>query len=96
MSLCGRPTGDAVGKLRNGKAGRASGILPEMVKVAVCEEVFMSALMERIHGVWRKGSVPSDRRDAILVPIPKKGDLSCCDNWCGISLLDMVGLEYCR
>ncbi len=44
----------------------------------------MSALMERIHGVWRKGSVPSDWRDAILVPIPKKGDLSCCDNWGGI------------
>ena len=87
---------DAVGKLRNGKAGGASGILPERVKVAVCEEVFMSALMERIHDVWRKGSVPSDWRDTILVHIPKKGDLSCCDNWCGISLLDVVGKVVAR
>ena len=29
--------------------------------------------------------------DAILVPIPKKGDISSCDNWRGISLLDVVG-----
>ena len=25
------------------------------------------------------------------MPIPKKGDLSNCDNWRGISLLDVVG-----
>ena len=28
--------------------------------------------------------------DAILVPVPKKGDLTMCDNWRGISLLDVV------
>ena len=27
----------------------------------------------------------------VLVPVPKKGDLSCCDNWQGITLLDVVG-----
>jgi len=37
--------------------------------------------------------VPRDWSDAVLIPIPKKGDLSSCDNWRGISLglLDMVG-----
>ena len=35
---------------------------------------------------------PSEEwRDAMLVPIPKKGDLMLCDNWWGISLLDVVG-----
>ena len=29
--------------------------------------------------------------DAILVPIPKKGNLSSCDNWRSIALLDVVG-----
>ena len=29
--------------------------------------------------------------DAELIPIPKKGDLSHCDNWRGIALLDVVG-----
>ena len=35
--------------------------------------------------------VVRDWQDALVVPIPKKGDLRCCDNWCGISLLDVVG-----
>ena len=48
-----------VGKLKNGKAGGASGILPEMVKAASCEEAFMSALMELMHDVWRIGEMPS-------------------------------------
>ena len=30
-------------------------------------------------------------RDAILLPIPNKGDLTRCDNWWGISLLDTMG-----
>ena len=31
-----------------------------------------------------------------MVPIPKKGDLHFCDNWCGISLLDVVGKLLAR
>jgi len=30
-----------------------------------------------------------DWRDALIVPVPKKGDLLSCDNWRGISLLDV-------
>ncbi len=32
----------------------------------------------------------------MLVPIPKKGNLSCCDNWRGISLLDVAGKVTAR
>ena len=32
----------------------------------------------------------------MLVPVPKKGDLSCCGNWRGISLLDVVGKVVAR
>ena len=28
--------------------------------------------------------------------MPKKGDLSCCDNWRGISLLDVMGKLFAR
>ena len=34
--------------------------------------------------------------DAILIPIPKKGNLKCCDNWRGISLLEVVGKVVAR
>ena len=32
-----------------------------------------------------------DWQDAVVVLIPKKGDLKQCDHWRGISLLDVVG-----
>ena len=41
--------------------------------------------------IWESSCEPQDWRDAELVPIPKKGNLSSCDNWRGISLLDVVG-----
>ena len=34
--------------------------------------------------------------DAILVAVPKKGDLNLCDNWRGISLLDVVGKVFAQ
>ena len=46
--------------------------------------------------MWRERRVPSDWYDAVLVPIPKKGDLSKCDNWRGIALLDVVGKVVAR
>ena len=47
--------------------------------------------MELFGDVWRDGCVPREWADASLIPIPKKGDLSQCDNWRGIALLDVVG-----
>ena len=44
-----------------------------------------------MHAVWRESKVPSEWSDTVLVPIPKKGDLSSCDNWRGITLVDVVG-----
>ena len=35
--------------------------------------------------------MPEEWRDALIVPIPKKGDLIQCDNWRGISQLDVTG-----
>ena len=41
--------------------------------------------------VWQEGCVPQEWKDDLVVPIPKKGGLSLCDNWRGISLLDIGG-----
>ena len=43
-----------------------------------------------------KRSVPSDWSDAVLIPIPKKGDLSHYDNWRGISLLNIIRKDVAR
>ena len=41
-------------------------------------------------------SVPQDWKDALLIPVPKKGDLSLFDNWRGISLLEVVGKVFAK
>ena len=35
--------------------------------------------------------MPKEWYDALLIPVPKKWDLTKCDNWRGISLLDIIG-----
>ena len=69
----------AVGKMRNGKAGVQSGILPEMVKVACYDEDFLSKLFELVKDILEISCVPSAWRDSILERISKKA-ISLCDN----------------
>ena len=83
-------------KLKNGKAGGSSRILPEMVKAGCCTKEFLTLLLDLVHTAWEEQRVPRDWSDAILIPIPKKGDLSICDNWRGISLLEVVGKVVAR
>ena len=82
--------------MKCGKASGETGILPEMLKAACCTEECMKRLLELVSDVWRVCKVPTDWCDAVLVPIPKKGDLSSCDNWRGIALLDVVGKVVAR
>ena len=81
----------ALKKLKNGKAGGSSNILPEMVKAARGAGDFGNLLLDLVCSVWEERRVPREWADAILVPIPKKGDLRNCDNWRGIALLEVVG-----
>ena len=79
----------ALSKLKNGKAAGSSGILPEMLKYG-CSD-FVGLLKDLLNEVWLERRVPQEWVDAILVPIPKKGNLHSCDNWRGVALLDVVG-----
>ncbi len=36
------------------------------------------------------------QKDALIVPIPKKGDITVCDNRRGISLLDIGGKLFAK
>ena len=67
-----------------------------MLKAACCNDECIKRLLELVSNVWRECKVPADWCDAVLVSIPKKGDLSSCDNWKGIALLDVVGKVVAR
>ena len=75
------------------KAGGVDSFLPDILK---CGGPLLDYILKLFHAVWKEKCVPSEWRDALLVPVPKKGDLSCCDNWRGISLLDVMGKLFAR
>ena len=87
---------NAAGKLQRGKAAGRSGILPEMVKACCGDAEFLNLLLDLVHTAWQEQKVPKEWTDAVLIPIPKKGDLSNCNNWRGIALLEVVGKVVAR
>ena len=69
----------ALSRLKVTKAGGLSGILPEMI---LCGgPALHSRLLTLMEAVWRKGEVFKDWKDAVILPVPKKGNLQSCDNW---------------
>ena len=84
----------ALAKMKRRKAGGKTGILPELVLFGGA--ILWDRLLELMQVMWRKEEVVADWRNAVVVPIPKKGDLQRCDHWRGISLLDVVGKVFAR
>ena len=83
----------APGKLNNGKAPGSSNVLPEVLKVAMKDGALV---LDLVKAVWKDKCVPQEWVDAILIPIPQKGNLCCYDNWWGIALLDVMGKVVAR
>ena len=84
----------ALSKLKNGKASGKTGILPELIKYGGAE--LWNRVLDLVKVVWEEEAVVRDWKDATIIPIPKKGNLQVCDNWRGISLLDVVGKLFAR
>ena len=99
MSLISLPTMEevlvSIKQLTSGKAPGADGIPPDIYKhggTAIAEKLL--ALFTQI---WEEGVVPQAFRDADLVHLYKnKGDIKCCDNHRGISLLCIAGKILAR
>ena len=85
MSLC---------RLKERKAAGGIGISHEMNLAGPVE--LRDRILTLMKQMWAEGTVVRDWKDAEIVPIPKKGDLRMCDNWRGISLLDVVGKMFVR
>ena len=45
--------------------------------------------------VWNSETVPDEWRKGMIVRLPKKGDLSNCNNWQSITLLSVRGKVLC-
>ena len=82
----------ALGALKSGKCGGKNGLAPEQVKRV--GTVYQEYVLELFEEVWVSGVVAKAWVDVVIVAMPKKGDLKECDNWRGISLLDVVGKVF--
>ena len=58
-------------RLKLQKAGGKNGVLQEMIKS--CGSHIMDNICDLFHTVWMEERVPAEWRDALVVPIPKKG-----------------------
>ena len=85
---------EALSKLKVRRAGGKSDILPELILYG--GPYLWDRVLKIMEQMWEDGKVVKDWQDALVVPIPKKGDLRKCDNWRGISLLDVVGKIMAR
>jgi len=76
------------------KAGGLSGIEPKLILFG--GPVLQDRLLALMRRVWDESRVVDAWNDVLIVSVPKKGNLQSCDNWRGISLLDVVGKIFGR
>jgi len=79
----------AIRALKKNKSPGSDGITAEMLQAGG------EPLARQIHMLcnksWHEGTIPEEWGRSILVPIPKKGDLSNCSNYRTISLINHTG-----
>ncbi|GFS10575.1 LINE-1 retrotransposable element ORF2 protein [Elysia marginata] len=83
----------AIAKSKSNRAPGEDRIIADMLKA----DPSMSAkgLVGLFNKVWTEEKVPDAWIKGILIKLPKKGDLSQCNNWRGINLLSVTGKIFC-
>ena len=77
----------ALTQLKNGKAVGLYNINPEELKVD--PKISVEMLYPLLEKIWKEEKIPEDWEAGLIIKIPKKGDLSNCNNWRGITLLSI-------
>ena len=76
--------------LKTLKSGKATGLDSISVEELKADpETTITKLHRIFEMIWERDEVPQDWKESLIVKIPKKGDLSKCGNWRGISLLSV-------
>ena len=82
----------AIRALKRNKSPGSDGITAELIQTGG------EPLARQIHNLcnkaWNEGTIPEEWGKSILVPIPKKGDLSNCSNYRTISLINHTGKVF--
>ncbi|VDP20585.1 unnamed protein product [Schistosoma margrebowiei] len=84
----------ATRKIKSGKAAGPDNIPAEALKSDIEETTNMPHLL--FTKIWEEEQVPMNWKEGHLVKIPKKGDLSKCENYKGTTLLSVPGKVFNR
>ena len=84
----------AIHRLKNGKSPGIDAISAEMLKCSENDAVKQLHLL--FNSIWKDQCVPEDWKKSLIVKVPKKGDLTECDNYRSISLLSVPSKILCR
>ena len=69
------------------KAAGSDNIPVEVLKV---DPHAMAVILPLFQDIWQKVKFCKEWKERIIIKVPKKGDLSQCINWQGVTLLVMV------
>jgi hypothetical protein len=72
---------------KSGKTPGMDNICPEMLKLDI--ETTVNLLHSLLTEIWKEKKFPTDRKEGLIIKIPKKGDITKCHNWRGITLLSI-------
>ena len=93
---CSAPTKEeiqnSIKPLRNGKAAGPDNIPAEALRVRTNVEL----LYPLFNNIWEEERVPTQWKEGYLIKLPKKGDLSSCSNYRGVTLLSIPGKVFNR
>lgn len=78
----------AIKNLKSRKAPGPDGLYIELFKADV--DLVTSHLHPIVSHLWETGEIPAEMKEALLIKLPKKGDLSLTKNWRGITLQNSI------
>ncbi|CAH8291906.1 unnamed protein product [Schistosoma rodhaini] len=84
----------AIRQVKSGKAEGPDNIPAEALKANVTATAKILHIL--FSKIWDEVQVPTDWKEGLFINIPKKGDLSKCDNYRGITLLSIPGKVFNR
>ena len=76
---------NAMKDMKNGKAAGVDNITVEMMKAGI--DITVNVLHDLLSLIWEEERIPEDWCKGLIVELPKKGDLTNCGNWRGITLM---------